>query len=236
MKTITIILISLISLNNGLKAQVKAFEKGKVSIDLGIGFGYYGTKISEAKNETVYSFGPGGLTSKIERTSEDTTDAAASTVIPLTIEYGITNWLGIGVRGAYSNYFEGKDSATNTRPTVKGIDADLLISLHFIKTKRFDMPLTFIGGYSNFSYSRNDSLETKAKDNGLSYGLALVPRIYFNNYVGLYFNVAYKGYYYPSLLYSDKTDSNLNDNNNQDILVKYKGNGINIGVGLIVKF
>ncbi len=80
-----------------------------------------------------------------------------------------------------------------------------------------------------------DNGNAMAKDNGLNYGIALIPRIYFGDYIGMFFNLGYMGYSYPSITFSNNSDSNLNNDNNKNELFKLKGNGVNIGIGLIVK-
>src|SRR5688572_20596084 len=100
MKKIVITIAAIAILMNVAKAQDKAFKKGDITAGLGIGVGIYGTKLHS-------SFTIDGNTY-----SDDTTDAAASTMFPVTAEYGVTNWFGIGARFAYSNYFTERDSAT----------------------------------------------------------------------------------------------------------------------------
>lgn len=229
MKKITLLLAGIILLVNSVKAQ-KAFEKGNVTIDLGVGLGIYGTKLHEERDVQVWT--PSGVTTI--RETNDTTDGAAATIFPLKFEYGITNWLGIGARFAYSKYIAGSDSTNNTKPTVTGLDAGLILNFHFIKTKRFDLPLSVTIGYSNFRYKANDAANSIAKDNGLNYGVALIPRIYFGDHIGIFFNLGYVGYNYPSMLFSNNKDSNLNEEDNYEF--KFKFNGANLGLGLVLKF
>ena len=96
------------------------------------------------------------------------------------------------------------------------------------------MPLSFYIGYSNLKYITHDNFGSMAKDNGISYGFALVPRIYFGDHIGMFFNVGYAGYNYPSLQFSDNTNANLNELNNW--IYSLKGSGANIGIGLVGKF
>jgi hypothetical protein len=178
------------------------------------------------------------------RVKHDTTDAAASVIYPLRFEYGITNWLGIGAGFAYSNYFVGEDTINHTVPKVRGLDADLLVNFHLVKSKRFDMPVCLSIGYSSIKYMANnpntnpsylpDNGNGTAKGKGLNFGLALVPRIYFGDHIGMYFNIGYAGYNYPNLIFSNNGDSNLNDEN--DLLYQLKGNGLNLGLGVVAKF
>jgi hypothetical protein len=214
--------IAAIAVFMNVNAQDKAFQKGNVCVGLGIGLGIYGTQIH---SEATY----GGVT-----VEDDTTDGAIAAIFPLTVEYGVTNWLGIGGRFAYSNYFTEKDSITGYKQKTTGMDADLMLNFHLIKSRRFDMPIVVTVGYSNLKIQSNDPWNSMAKDDGLNFGLALNPRIYFGDHIGMFFNVGYAGFNYNSLQYSNDLDSNLNDTNNYKL--QLKGNGANLGLGLIVKF
>jgi hypothetical protein len=50
----------------------------------------------------------------------------------------------------------------------------------------------------------------------------------------MFFNVGYAGYSYKNLIFSNNSDSNINDEN--QMIYKLKGNGLNLGLGLVVKF
>jgi hypothetical protein len=217
------------------KAQ-KAFEKGDFTVDLGIGFGLYGTKTHTEVNKDVYYWNGSSIAVRKERVSNDTTDGAGATIYPLKFEYGVTNWLGVGARFAHSNYIEEKDSITGIKPKFTSFDAGIVLNFHLVKSKRFDMPISVNFGYSSFKYLSNDATGGKGKDNGINYGIGILPRIYFGDHVGMFFNLGYAGYNYPSIKFSNNTDSNLNDDNGQDWLYKIKGSGMNIGIGLIGKF
>jgi hypothetical protein len=233
MKKIALSIAALALFINASNAQDKAFKKGDVTVDFGIGIAVYGTRINQEYNQQVWN----GTSIVTERVKKDTADAAASSIYPLIVEYGVSNWFGIGVRGAFSNYFESAEKSNNyIKPTVRGMDADLVANFHLIKSKHFDMPINIVFGYSHFKYLSNDSLSAKAIDNGLNYGIQLVPRIYFGQHIGMFFNIGYMGYTYPSLLFSNYKDSNTNNDNDQDMKFKLKGNGFNIGLGLIAKF
>jgi hypothetical protein len=225
MKKFAIIIIACAFLTENLNAQDKAFEKGNVVIDIGTGLGLYATKSHEERTNSLNI-----------RIAKDTTDGALSAIYPVCFEYGVTNWLGLGARFAYANYLTGNDSTTGNKPKITGIDADLLVNFHFIKTKRLDLPLRVTVGYSSFKYLANDIAGTQAKDNGFNFGVALIPRIYFGNHIGIFFNLGYATYNYPSLKLSNNSDSNLNDDAGQNYLLHLKGSGANIGLGLVVKF
>ncbi|MCW3085240.1 MAG: hypothetical protein JWP12_2606 [Bacteroidetes bacterium] len=230
MKKTTLIFAAFCLLAGSANAQDKAFKKGDMTVELGAGLGLYRTHAFESYNQTNY------FTNQKERITKDTTDAAASAIYPIAFEYGVTNWLGIGARVAYCKYLGGKDSVTGDKPTVHSVDADIFADFHLVKSKHFDMPIRVTLGYSNFKYLSNDGFGSQAKDNGINYGIALVPRIYFGDHIGMYFNVGYAGYNYPSFIFSNDTDSNVNDNDGRDWKYKLSGNGFNLGIGLIGKF
>ena len=106
------------------------------------------------------------------------------------------------------------------------------------------MPVSILIGYSHFKYFENnpntnppgfaDNGGSKGVDNGMNLGIMVNPTIYFNDHIGIFFNVGYMGYSYKSISFSDNSDSNLNDNNNWKFSLK--GNGFNIGGGLALKF
>lgn len=246
MKKITLLGLICFSSIAGIKAQDKSFQKGQITGDLGIGFAVYGTKVHTEFDETVWN-GSGFVK---RRTVEDTTDAAASTVYTLNGEYGVTDWLGIGMRFGYSNYFAETEHDTifgvayAYKPKVRSVDVGVMVNFHLIKTKRFDMPLCLTLGYSNFKYWQNnpsssfpgqpDNGNSMGKDNGLNYGILLMPKIYFGEHIGMFFNIGYMGYKYPSIAFSNNSDTNLNNDDNLEY--QLKGNGFNMGIGITVKF
>ncbi len=237
MKKITLIIGAFGLLTVSANAQDdKAFKKGDMTVELGAGFGLYGTHAHESYNENVVVVNGSTFSIQKVRTTKDTTDAALSAIYPIAFEYGVTNWLGVGARIAYCRYLGGTDSATGYKPTVHSIDADVFADFHLVKSKHFDMPVRVTLGYSNFKYLSNDPFDSQAKDNGINYGISLIPRIFFGQHIGMYFNVGYAGYNYPSMIFSNNTDSNTNDNGGQDLKYKLSGNGFNIGLGLIGKF
>ncbi|CAN5446065.1 hypothetical protein BH10BAC1_BH10BAC1_12140 [soil metagenome] len=229
----------------------KAFHKGTITVDPSIGFAIYGTK-SHSEYDENYWTGTGTGTRRVKK---DTTDGAGSTIYGLTGEYGVTNWLGIGARFAYSHYIQEEKHDTvffptgiktfDYKPKARSVDFGINVNFHLVKGKRFDMPICLTLGYSNFKLTNNnpdtdpssyDNSGAVAKDNGVNYGILLMPKIYFGKeqHVGLAFHIGYMGYNYPSIKFSNNFDSNLNDDNNSTF--KLKGNGFNIGIGLSVKF
>lgn len=233
MKKIAFIILSAVSTAATGYAQDKAFKKGDMSLELGAGFGVYGTHGHQEYDQDVYSWNGTAVVYSKERISKNTSDGAVSAIYPLTFQYGVTNWLGVGARLAFSKYY-GKDSTTNIEPTVRAIDGDVFADFHLVKSRHFDMPLRVTVGYSHFYYNANDPFESTAVGGGLNYGIALIPRIFFGNHIGIFFNVGYAGYTYPDLKFSNSIDSNVNDNNN--MTYRLSGGGLNMGMGIVGKF
>lgn len=212
-------------------APEKAFKKGNFTIAIGASAAGYKTEVYE-EFDSLYWDGTSIQTARAERTN---TDGAVSVIFPLSIEYGFTNWLGIGARVGYSKYLAAADSTNaNVRPKVSSFDVDALVNLHFVKSKHFDMPLCIAVGYSNFTYKSLDSLESKAKDGGLNMAISVAPRIYFGEHVGMYFDLGYAAYSYPSMTFSNSIEGNVNNTNNHKFALK--GKGATFGLGLMFKF
>lgn len=209
-----------LSINSFGQAKEKAFAKGKLVISPSASFGLYGTK---THSEWSYLS---------DHHSSDTTGGALSAVYALNLEYGITNWLGIGGRFGYSKYIASADSTNNyIKPNVYGWDGDLTVNVHLVKSVHFDMPIQLTVGYSHIKYKALNAKNGMAEGGGLNYGIALVPRIYFGKHIGMFFNVGYAGYNYPNLVLSD----NSGTFNNVNYTFKLKANGANVGIGLVVK-
>ncbi len=223
------LVITIITLFFNSTINAQAFHKGAIVVDLGIAANVSKTAIQDEYNTSIWN---GSSISNV-RLKKDTTNWSAAMVYPVTVEYGVKNWLGIAGRFAYSKYLSSVDSVSGAKALVRGLDAGLILNLHIIKTNRIDIPIGVTFGYSNFKMANNDSLQSMAKDNGINYGFSVVPRIYFGSHIGLSLNLGYMAYTYPSLLFSNKNDSNLNNNN--DRAFSLKTSGTNIGVGLIIK-
>ncbi|MGB3948015.1 MAG: outer membrane beta-barrel protein [Bacteroidia bacterium] len=227
-KTFFLLVASILTSYTTVNAQ--SFHKRAVVVDFGAGINISQTEIKQQYNRQVWN----GSGFTIMPVKKDTTDISGAFVFPLTVEYGLKNWLGVGGKIGYAKYFTSNDSLGNAESDVRGLDAGILLNFHFIKISKFDLPLGVTFAYSNFKMISNDSLQTIAKDNGFNYSFSANPRFYFGNHIGVSVNLGYTVYTYPSLLFSDKNDSNLNDND--DMKFKLKSSGGNIGVGLLVKF
>ncbi|MGE0567371.1 MAG: hypothetical protein AB7O73_05435 [Bacteroidia bacterium] len=207
-KSILVVLLTISSFN--LFSQ--AFEKGNINFDLGLGFGAYGTKVTykDTKNNLEFS----------------QTDGAASTIIPLSFEYGISNKIGLGLQIGSSNYFIDKDSNEVTE-SVKSVDFALRVNFHLLQANRNDLFIALALGGSSVNWLFKNTTETYS-GSGSYFNLSLVDRIFFGEHVGIMFNLGYTGYNYNDM----KTSSGnvILDN------LKWSVKGVNFGTGLAVKF
>jgi hypothetical protein len=196
------------------KTKSTIFEPGNIIVDAGVGVAGY---------KTVYR-----TTITVANTPKDFDEkgSATSVIIPIQAEYGFNNWFGLGARFAYSNYFDSTKSN-------KGVDFDFVLNFHFIKTKRFEMPISLFLGVSNISIKYNDSFNTVAKDNGANNGFMLTPRFYLTDKFGLFVNLGFVNYVYPSVTFSNNNNTNLIPANAK---VSIGGMGQTIGFGGLYKF
>lgn len=204
-----IILISCVS--NQLFSQ--AFEKGNINIDLGLGFGAFGTRATfkDANTKLEYSV----------------TDGAASTIIPLAFEYGISNKIGLGLQIGTSNYFIDKKDSTNVSKSVRSVDFALKFNFHLLNANRNDLFISLGLGGSSINWEFENTSETYS-GSGTYFTLGLTDRIFFTDNIGILFNLGYTGYNYNNV----KTSSGNPILDNLTWSVK----GINFGTGLAVKF
>jgi hypothetical protein len=167
--------------------------------------------------------------SRIGSTNSTSSSAAANKMLSLLYERGVTNWLGLGAKVQLCDYFTEKDSVTGTKPSVKAIDATLLVNAHFVKTKHVDLLTGFNIGYSNLNWEARDASISQAQGGGLVFDLHLQPRFYFGDHVGMFLNLAYTHYSYKNMdftnIYTQQSD-----------VLDLVGGGVNFGIGLQAKF
>jgi hypothetical protein len=208
MKKITLGIAVLCSIN--LVAQ-QSFEKKSNVVAFGADLGIYNyvTKVASNKQSDV--------------------STAANKMLSLHYERGVSNWLGIGAKVLLSDYFTSKDSITNSKPSITGLDATILVNAHFLRTKRVDMLAGFNFGYSTLNWEARDQYISAAKGGGLIFDFHLQPRFYFSDHIGMFINLAYVNYSYKDLDFKN-TVTNIPD------VLDLTGAGANFGFGFQGKF
>jgi hypothetical protein len=205
-----IILIASVFIVVNLNAQ-KSFEKKTNVIGFGLDLGVY------------------NYVSTIGSSNSASTSRAANKMLSLQYERGILNWLGIGAKVQLSDYFTEKDAVTGAKPSVKAIDASILVNAHFIRSKHVDMLAGFNVGYSHLNWEARDANISAANGGGMALDFHIQPRFYFGNHVGMFINLAYVNYNYQNMDFTN-TKSKIND------ILDLKGGGVNFGFGLQGKF
>lgn len=207
-KTLVLILLSAAT-SSHLSAQ--CFEQGNIVVGFGSGIGIYKTTFTNQTNTTIPA-------------EKDTSGAV---VFPISFEYGVLNWLGLGVRFGYNNYLEGKDTL-GTNQNARAIDFMGSVNAHFLRTKHIDMFVSAEYGFSHFKYQEDSQYNPKAVASGTGYSFGLNTRFYFGkaSRFGLNLRFALEGYNYQNGIISDDSTSNT------DYKFGFKGNGKVFGIGL----
>jgi len=205
-------ILSILMLFSGLSLLAqKSFEKKTNVIAVGADLGLY------------------SYNTYIASSNKTETNAALNKMLTLQYERGVLNWLGVGLKMQLSDYFTQKDSITNTKAQVRGIDGSILINAHFLRTKRVNMLIGTNLGYSSLNWEARDAFISAAKGGGFTYDIHLQPRFYFGNHVGMFINLAYINYAYRNMDFTN-TITNYED------VLDLVGGGMNFGLGLQVKF
>lgn len=197
----------------GLFAQ-KSFYKGALVTDLNFGFDAYAVHYHTEIKNTSYS--------------HDTTDGAASHNWGIGAQYGVTNWLGLGLRAKFDNYYTSVDKNTGYRSTVKGNEIGAIIDFHVVRGKVFNLALGIDAGRSGLKFWFNDPDNTRIYGSGSWFDLHITPRFYFGRF-GISTTL-----YLPWISYSNMTTSS--DVINDFLITKWKANGFGINFGVQYRF
>ncbi len=214
-------------IDNNVQAQ--AFQKGNINVDIGMGFGVYGT----SQKSTVVLNGLPITTSE--------SDGAVSTMIPIRFEYGLLDRLGIGAEFISNNYLINDSDRVNLN-SVKSLDYGLNVNFHLLKAEKNDLFVGLGVGMSSMNIDYNTSstqFVESVSGSGIYYTLGIADRIFFSDHIGMMVSLSYRGYNYTNLEsdFSSELDSQLalygvTYSQNWD----WKFNGVNLGVGLALKF
>jgi len=195
--------------------SAQSFYKGALVADLTTGVDIYVVKYHYALRSN---------------TSIDTTvtDGAGSKSQTLGLEYGVLDWLGLGLRGKIDNYYTDKDKITGIKPSVKGFEVGALIDFHIARKEHFNFVTGFEVGYSNLLYKTNDPWGTEIYGSGSWFNFHITPRYYFGRF-GLEINLNVPIINYPNLTTSSKTI-------NSYIVSSWKATGFGMNFGIQYRF
>lgn len=226
---LTLTFAFLVSYN--LKAQ--AFQEGNKNIDVGIGFAAYGTKITVTN---TVSNAAGSSDS-----SYTDTDGAASRIIPINFEYGLTDKIGVGVDLVFCNYFIDEEDEDDISRVVS-FDIGLKANYHLLNAENNDLMVGFGLGLSTLNWeaeSNPDQIIDSYSGSGLFLSVNVTDRIFFTENIGILFNVGYRGYFYRTLETELTPEGEaLYDSFGVDFKqeLDWDFNGFTVGTGVSVKF
>jgi hypothetical protein len=214
MKIITFVLVLFAVTSVFAQAPENSFYKGALVIDANTGLDIYSVKQHYEIKGTTYS--------------KDTTNAAGSHGPNFGIEYGVLNWLAVGVRYKYDTYYTGKDKYTGITPSVFGTELGLSVNAHPVRVKHFDLITGINFGHSGLKYHTHDAFGTEIYGSGTWVDLHVIPRVYFGP-VGISINFSV-----PFINYKNMTTSD--DHLNSFFFSSWKATGFGLGIGVSFRF
>jgi hypothetical protein len=240
--TIFTIVISMLMINNNIKAQ--AFQKGTINVDIGIGFGIYGTSQTYTRQLTATVDPAIGLPSNFldYKDTGDTTDGAASTVVPISCEYGLSDKFGIGVDIIYNSYII-NDSDRVHLESVKAYDFGPKFSYHPLNGDFYDLAIGLGVGYTTIGWNVTSTYTGESyKGSGYYINIDLKNKFWFSDHIGAYLNLGYKGNFYSKIDRDTSAEEaeleslSFVSNVTKKDEFTFSMNGANIGIGLALKF
>ncbi|MBW6483083.1 MAG: porin family protein [Vicingaceae bacterium] len=223
-------------------SQNQPFHKGNWIVEAGIGFGNYSTNLQTQTtfiNSGQFNAGPLSAIS-----SGGATEPMGSIIIPLKIEYAISDRFGVGLKFGQNNFLVNKDDFYNTS-SIRSRDFGVRINFHFNTNEENDVFIELILGSSNIKwfyndYSYNNLSSLKGRGDYLSLGFN--DRFYFTDHIGLLLYFSITRYYYqkltPTYTPNPQAQTNPSFTNQQTTIdyINFDVIGINFGTGIAVKF
>ena len=238
--TISLAIITILTFNTNVNAQ--AFQKGTINIDLGIGFGLYGTSQTRTYERTATVTLAGFPSQALDvKSTSDTTDGTISTAVPFSFEYGISDKIGIGLDITYNSYFINDSDRVNLK-SVKAYDFGPRFSYHPLNSDFYDLSLGLGLGYTTIAWDLASSAGKDYKGSGFYLNIDIKNKFWFSEHIGAYINIGYKGNFYSSINRDTSAEEADLESNSfvSNVTIKdefsWTMHGANIGVGLAVKF
>ncbi|MFI5163711.1 MAG: hypothetical protein ACHQHP_00515 [Bacteroidia bacterium] len=200
-----IFLLAAFSLPAFLNAQ--SFEKGDRIFDIDLGFAVYSTNVKDNQDPSA----------------PIKSGKAAGTILAPAMEWATGKRISIGISLLYSRYLSSKDSASGSKPTASGLDADFIFNFHFVKSKRVDLFTGFKLGMAGFRLAPHDGTKNIYGSTGSAFDLHIGGRFYVSRRIGIIANLGFPHY----------TFSKFGNSLDQTYTLKF--NGVCIGTGIAIK-
>ena len=138
-------------------------------------------------------------------------------------EFGVANWLGLGLAGQFDEYIHGKNDSSGVS-TALAFEIGAIINFHIVRHTHFDLLAGFDLGYSNLTVTSNDGTNDQIYGSGTWFDVHLTTRIYVGRF-GFNVTLVFPNMNYPTLTSNVTTY-------NEYVLSSFKlsGEGLNVGV------
>jgi hypothetical protein len=163
------------------QARAQSFAKNTMLLEVKPGLGIYTTTYSDQVNGKK----PNG--------------GAALFIFPLTFEYGVTNWLGVGGLIESSHYIQNKDSVAAGKGISGGsFDIGPIANAHFLRTPHTDLYAGVKLLFSGVKITSNDGSPIYLQSGGTVINFCFGSRFIIGNHFALSLELGYSQYSYPN--------------------------------------
>jgi len=211
-----LVVITLFTLSSSLftLCGAQSFQAGSL-----IAYGSFGLDILHTSYTQTIQY----LGANVGKTQTNTGGAATSTP-QLGAEFGVTNWLGLGLAGQFDEYIHGKNDTNSGVSSALAFEIGAIINFHIIRHTHFDLLAGFNIGYSNLTITSNNGTNDQIYGSGTWFDVHLTTRIYVGKF-GFNITLVFPNMNYPKLTSNVTTY-------NEYVLSSFKlsGTGFNAGV------
>jgi len=210
-KAITYIALFIFSFTLFTPCSAQTFQTGSLIVSAAYGFDVY--SLREHEIETYTS--PAG--------TKEVNSGAASGNINVGGEYGVTNWLGLGLQFKFDNYLH-KDSGNTGIQSAYGFEYGAIINFHIVRHLHFDLLGGLDLGLSSLTLTSNDGYNDQIYGKGGWFDIHFTTRVYIGKFG---FSATL---YFPTINYPTLTSNNQTFNTYIIDSWHASGTGLNIGV------
>lgn len=210
MKRLLIITTSLLF---GLTVFSQGNQKGNLQIDIGGGLGVYKNYITQSNNGTVFV--------------NNEKDTAATSFVPIGIEYAIFDRFSAGINMKFGKYFTDEENNTN-----KLLSFNVTTSYYFLNKNKFMMYAKLAFGTNTLNSTNTSVISSSVKMTGTGFSLGTGFKWWWGNHIGMFFDYDFNKYKLNAKEYTFMgTAVDLND-----WTWEYDLKGHEFSLGLAVKF
>lgn len=193
------------------RANAQTFQTGSLITSISYGFDVYRIQENEIETYTTPAY------------SQNVTGGAACGNLNVGGEFGVTNWLGLGLQFKLDSYLH-KDTGTTGIEQANGFEYGIVVNFHIVRHLHFDLLGGLNLGGSSLTLTSNDGFNDQVYGKGSWFDIHFTARIYFGK-----FGVS-ATLYFPTINYPNLTSNNSTFNTYVIDSWKAQGEGLNIGI------